>query len=350
MGAIINLAAASLLSVLCLVISSKVLATADGPDFYRVQGIASDAVLLVHAEPRLDAFVIARLPGNAACLRNLGCQGGLSLEAFSSLSEGERQRQVAANPRWCRINHQGHTGWVEGRFLAEAGCADVGEQDRRVVPLNLSAGRLTIRERIRGREFVDYLLPGLAGQTLSVSLAPSNRQNYFNLNPPGSQWSMFVGSSSGNSVKRLLPVDGVYAVRVYLMRAAGRRGETSRFTMNVSLSGEPLAARPLHIDALIPGTPYHASASIICAEGAGAPRLSCESFVIRRGFDGAATLEIRWPGNGSSGIRRILFVKGLPVSSDSTEPLSHVRQGETTHVRLGDREVFEVPDALIFGG
>ena len=118
MGAIINLAAASLLSVLCLVISSKVLATADGPDFYRVQGIASDAVLLVHAEPRLDAFVIARLPGNAACLRNLGCQGGLSLEAFSSLSEGERQRQVAANPRWCRINHQGHTGWVEGRFLA----------------------------------------------------------------------------------------------------------------------------------------------------------------------------------------------------------------------------------------
>ena len=90
MGAIINLAAASLLSVLCLVISSKVLATADGPDFYRVQGIASDAVLLVHAEPRLDAFVIARLPGNAACLRNLGCQGGLSLEAFSSLRKAGR--------------------------------------------------------------------------------------------------------------------------------------------------------------------------------------------------------------------------------------------------------------------
>lgn len=350
MVAKINLAAARLFSFLCLAISGSVLATADGPDFYRAQGVANDSALLMHAEPRPDAAVIARLPANASCLRNLGCQGGLSLEAFNRLSASERQRHMATHPRWCRINHRGHTGWVAGAFLAEAGCADVGEQDRRVVPLNLSAGRVTIKERIRGREFVDYLLPGLAGQTLSISLTPSNRQNYFNLNPPDSETSMFVGSTSGNSFERLLPADGVYTVRVYLMRAAGRRGEVSSFTMRVSLGGEPLAARPARIDAVIPGTPFHASASIACSEGDGTPRQSCESFVIRRGFDGAATLEIRGAGNGISWIRRILFVKGLPVSSDSVDPLSHVRQGDTTLVRVGDREIFEVPDALISGG
>lgn len=350
MVAKINLAVVRLFLFLCMAISGSVMATADGPDFYRVQGVANDSALLVHAEPRPDAAVIARLPANAACLRNLGCQDGLSLEAFNRLSANERQRQVAGNPRWCRINHQGHTGWVAGHFLAEAGCADVGEQDRRVVPLNLSVGRVTVKERLRGREFVDYLLPGLAGQTLSISLTPSNRQNYFNLNPPDSETSMFVGSTSGNSFKRLLPADGVYTVRVYLMRAAARRGETSRFVMNVKVYGQPLAARPADKDALIPGTPYHASASIACTEGDGAPRQSCESFVVRRGFDGAATLEIRWPGNGIVWIRRILFVNGLPISADSTEPLSYMRQGDTTFVRLGDREVFEVPDALIVGG
>lgn len=72
--------------------------------------------------------------------------------------------------------------------------------------------------------------------------------------------------------------------------------------------------------------------------------------MIRRGFDGAATLEIRWPVGALRQIRRILFVKGVPVASDSPYPMIHTRQGDMTTIHLGDQESVAVPDALIVGG
>jgi hypothetical protein len=49
-------------------------------------------------------------------------------------------------------------------------------------------------------------------------------------------------------------------------------------------------------------------------------------------------------------MRRILFVRGVPVASDSADPLTHSRQGDMTTIRIGDQESVEVPDALIVGG
>jgi hypothetical protein len=49
-------------------------------------------------------------------------------------------------------------------------------------------------------------------------------------------------------------------------------------------------------------------------------------------------------------IRRILFVKGVPVASDSPYPMTHARQGDMTTIHLGDQESVAVPDALIVGG
>lgn len=127
------------------------------------------------------------------------------------------------------------------------------------ISLARESGATTIKGRLNGREYVDYQLQAYAGQTLLVSLAASNGQTYFNLNPPGSELSMFVGSTSGKRFKTLLPADGIYTVRVYLMRAAARRHESSRYTVKFNLTGKPLAPRPAHSDALIPGTPFHAS-------------------------------------------------------------------------------------------
>ena len=105
----------------------------------------------------------------------------------------------------------------------------------------------SITGQIRGDEGVDYLVRARAGQTLTVSFKPSNPMAYFNVLPPGSDEALFVGSSAadGSLFMTQLPRDGVYTVRVYLMRAAARRNETARYTMGVSVTGaasQPAAA------------------------------------------------------------------------------------------------------------
>jgi hypothetical protein len=90
---------------------------------------------------------------------------------------------------------------------------------------------------------MDYLVRASAGQTLTVSFKPSNPMAYFNVLPPGSDEALFVGSSAadGSLFMTQLPLDGVYTIRVYLMRAAARRNETARYTLAVSVTGTALA-------------------------------------------------------------------------------------------------------------
>ena len=97
----------------------------------------------------------------------------------------------------------------------------------------------SITGQIRGDKGVDYLVRVRAGQTLTVSFKPSNPMAYFNVLPPESDEALFVGSSAadGRLFMTQLPRDGVYTVRVYLMRAAARRNETARYTMGVSVTG-----------------------------------------------------------------------------------------------------------------
>ena len=73
----------------------------------------------------------------------------------------------------------------------------------------------------------------------------------------------------------------------------------------------------------------------------------CEAFVIRRGFDGTATVEIP---QADSLTRRILFVKGKPVASDSPSPVNFSRKDDLTIVTFDTDERYEIPDALISGG
>jgi hypothetical protein len=98
------------------------LATADGPDFYRVQGVSPGDALNLRAEPSVRAPRIAAISSDGQCLRNLGCRGGLTFQEFSTLSEVERKRRAEANPRWCKVEFEGKVGWVAGRYLAEGPC------------------------------------------------------------------------------------------------------------------------------------------------------------------------------------------------------------------------------------
>jgi len=236
---------------------------------------------------------------------------------------------------------------VLAQSFAGTAVADAGIRQEKV-QFAKGASSAVIKGQLKGDAMVDYLVRAAAGQTLSVKLQKTNAQNYFNVMPPGSTGSaMFVGDS-GENYSGVLPTDGDYIVRVYLMRPAARRGESSNYTLTVGASGKALAPVAASKDALIPGTSYHASAKIKCVPAFETTPRECDAFVIRRGFDGTATIDIP----GSAGKRSILFIKGKPTASNAQamDTLSSERKGDVTIVKLGTSERYEIPDALVAGG
>jgi hypothetical protein len=236
---------------------------------------------------------------------------------------------------------------VLAQFFSGTAVADAGIRQEKV-QFAKGASSAVIKGQLKGDAMVDYLVRAAAGQTLSVKLQKTNAQNYFNVMPPGSTGSaMFVGDS-GENYSGVLPTDGDYIVRVYLMRPAARRGESSNYTLTVGASGKALAPIAASKDAVIPGTSYHASAKIKCVPAFETTPRECDAFVIRRGFDGTATIDIP----GSAGKRSILFVKGRPTASNAQamDALTSERKGDVTIVQLGTSERYEIPDALVAGG
>ena len=233
--------------------------------------------------------------------------------------------------------------------LALAGAA-AGATDPRQEKVQFAKGASSavIKGHLKGDAYVDYVVGGAAGQTLSVILEETNPQNYFNVLPPESKGSaMFVGDT-GEDYTGLLPSDGDYVVRVYLMRPAARRGESSYYTLTIGVTGKPLTPLPAAQDALVSGTSYHATAKIKCVSAYETATQDCDASVIRRDHDGTATVDIAGPAES----RSILFVKGRPVASNAlrVEVLSSERRGDLTVVKIGDSERYEIPDALLGGG
>jgi hypothetical protein len=238
---------------------------------------------------------------------------------------------------------------VLGPSMATAARADDGIR-RETVKFARGASSAEIKGALKGRETIDYVIRAAAGQTLRVSLKDkSNPQTYFNVLPPGSNdVAMFVGNLGGDAYQGLLPADGDYVLRVYLMRAAGRRGENATFDLSVGVTGKPLVPTPAAQDALVPGTPYHASGTIPCRPAFEPALRDCEAFALRRSAGGTATIDLP----AKTGKRSILFVDGKPVASNGLpgDTLASERQGDVTIVKLGSDERYEIPDALVSGG
>ncbi len=101
----------------------------------------------------------------------------------------------------------------------------------------------TVKDKIKGEESVNYRLGAAEGQTMTVTLKPSNRSTYFNVIAPGADSAMFIGSTDGNKFSGTLPKSGDYVVQVYLMRNAARRNESSSYSIDFKIAGAP-AAKP----------------------------------------------------------------------------------------------------------
>ncbi|MFD0666590.1 hypothetical protein ACT80S_02630 [Ramlibacter sp. MAHUQ-53] len=234
-------------------------------------------------------------------------------------------------------------------WTALAAQAAPPDPDRLARPVRLAEGQSSaeLRGRVTGRQYIDHTLRASAGQRLTLSLRSPHQALYFNLLPPGErEAAMAIGEQSDNRFDGLLPDDGTYTVRVFLLRAAARRNESAGFTLSVGLAGAPLRPLPAHADARVAGTRYHAIAATACEPMYTRTR-ECEARVVRRGTDGTATVELAWDGDRR---RRILFLHGEPKASDTHQPMSAVRTGQGWRVSFNAEEHFEIPDALVHGG
>lgn len=134
------------------------------------------------------------------------------------------------------------------------------------------------------------------------------------------------------------------------MRAAARRKAVSNCSLQVGMTGHALKPLPAKRDALIRGTPFHACGSVPCKIAMAPEIRACDAFVVRRGLDGTATVDLRWNQGSMTMFRRLLLVKGKPVSSDATLGLTYSHEGDLLTVDVGSDEQYRIPDALPFGG
>jgi len=229
---------------------------------------------------------------------------------------------------------------------AGVGVAQTAIKSQRVT-FRAGADSTLLKGQLKGDQTVDYVLRAGAGQAMTVELKGSNLQNYFNVMAAGTDNALFIGSSAGNSFRGLLPSDGDVRVRVYLMRPAARRDESSSYSLRIGIDGVPLAPVPASRDALIPGTPYHASAEVPCLSGSSGKVASCKASVIRRANNSATVVVMNPEGQK----RQFLFVKGKAVASDQPEKLMVQMRGDRSVLTLGENfERYEIVDALVVGG
>lgn len=118
----------------------------------------------------------------------------------------------------------------------------------------------TVSNSITGDEAVRYLLGARAGQRLKVEMTTTNASAYFNITAPGATEALHIGSVVGNSFDGILPAGGNYAIEVYLMRNAARRGEVAEFTISFAITGDraPAEVQPDFADGLMGGPDFWA--------------------------------------------------------------------------------------------
>jgi hypothetical protein len=269
-----------------------------------------------------------------------------------------RVDRASANPA---VDHAGQR-FAQSLFRLAAGVLAAGFAwavaaapiETRPIQFAKGASSATVKGTIKGDQTVDYKLRARAGQTMSVKLATRHGANYFNVLPPGSNdVALFVGSSDGNEWSGVLPADGEYKIRVYLMRSAARRNESAAYTLTVGVTGSAGAAAPAAPalgqapagDAKVPGTRYHATGPLPCAMG-NAPMGStqCE-FGVVRGTPGNADVHIKPAG----GLQRVLTFRGNTVTSGS-DKVKATKAGDLWTIEINDYEHYQVSESVISGG
>ncbi|WP_062570392.1 MULTISPECIES: lysozyme inhibitor LprI family protein [Pseudoalteromonas] len=94
--------------------TSVSIANADGPDFFRV---SSENSIQMFEKMQANSKLVLLVPPDTNGIKNLGCTGGTSLQAWQKMTE--QQRETSKNNAWCNVGVQGKTGWVLSKYLSE---------------------------------------------------------------------------------------------------------------------------------------------------------------------------------------------------------------------------------------
>jgi hypothetical protein len=118
----------------------------------------------------------------------------------------------------------------------------------------------------------------------------------------------------------------------------------------VALGADALAAEQPRTDALVPGTRFHATGEIPCAQAAGQPMRPCRFGVVRQGLGRAEVTVFRPDGS----VRTIVFEGARPVRFGGAAPTAGAamtvdQDRDLFTVRIGT-ERYEIPEAVVSGG
>ncbi|MEZ5839985.1 MAG: hypothetical protein R3D02_06025 [Hyphomicrobiales bacterium] len=106
------------LSTMIAIVPLPALAEADGPDAYRVTGVARNDVLNIRSGPSARFDIVGTIPHDGRGLRNLAeCTPKPAIDTLATMSP--KALKALRQRTWCRIAYGGVTGWVAARYLAE---------------------------------------------------------------------------------------------------------------------------------------------------------------------------------------------------------------------------------------
>jgi hypothetical protein len=202
-----------------------------------------------------------------------------------------------------------------------------------------------------------------------VTLESGHAGLAFNVLPPGSKDVAIPDSISQQRWTGALPADGEYTVRIYLDRAAARRGEKASYSITVGIdAGASGAATSGAASGSVSGAAsgsaprgassseragqgrFDATGQIPCAQARGQPMGRCDFGAAREG-GGTATVAVTLPDGRK---RFIFFDKGKAVSADLSQADGNMtfrtsKEADLYRIQAGD-ERYEIPEAVIFGG
>ncbi|XZG71664.1 PPC domain-containing protein [Chitinibacteraceae bacterium HSL-7] len=197
-----------------------------------------------------------------------------------------------------------------------------------------------LKGQIVGNKVQDYKLRAKAGQTLSVALNARSTSVNFNILPPGSNdVAIFSSASTGETSRKVvLEQDGEYTIRVYQM--GNRKSSGTRTPYEISVAIEALEASAVTLPAH-----YDASGSVACGTRDAALDQRC-TFRVVRALQ-SADVWVQQPG--SNHYRALRYTQEQFSSTDGAS-ISARRISDNWKVGVGKREVYMIPDALLFGG
>lgn len=228
-------------------------------------------------------------------------------------------------------------------FLAALAWSILAETQTIPVALSKDSDSASFSGSLKGEQTIDYVVSAKAGQTLRVTLQPSNESSYFNVLPPGpAEKAIFIGSVAGYEWAGELPVDGEYRVRTYLMGSTEKKNEGSSYALTIAI---PTTLAPVAED-----EPFDATGEIPCARYLGQPMASCR-FGVTRGSDGEASMTVTF---ADGLVRHIFFKNGEATGTDMIEAegsadFSASKEADLFSIRVGE-ERYEIPEAVVFGG